>query len=314
MGKPRLRFTDAELRSDFNLLPFATEAQKAAEEKAKAAEESAAQRAAINRSRQAIPTEPHQSVTLKFTVPPPQAKTDPYGGMSESGSNAFREEDKVFELVSSDVFAEAVDGQLRSRFNSEVLRRAHSKLRNLSWKHWPGNGNPFVLRITEANCEEYGVPDYFKYITSPMDLTRIDERISRTYYVNPTSFFKDTDLISYNAKVFNGPDCSRQKNPRFPLPAFYDPASAESKKFQECIHPHSVYGMAFEFEREAVKLQAPVNACFQQLLRICRRSVALEVLRRGGHVDHKYLSEASQKELKEATVEWAKLNSINIVG
>jgi len=314
MGKPRLRFTEAELKTDFNLLPFATEEQKAAEEKAKAAEEAAAQRAAINRNARLATNEPHQSITLKFTVPPPQAKVDPYAGMSETLANALREEDKVFELLSSDVFAEAVDGLLRSRFNNEVLRRAHSKLRNLSWKHWPGNnGNPFVLRITEANCEEYGVPDYFKFISSPMDLTRIDERISRSFYVNPTSFFKDTDLISYNAKVFNGPDCSRGKNPRFPLPAFYVPKSPESKKFQECIHPHSVYGMAFEFEREAVKLQAPVTASFQQLLRICRRSVSVEVLRRGGHVEHKYLSEASQSELKEATSEWAKLHAITLV-
>jgi hypothetical protein len=71
--------------------------------------------------------------------------------------------------------------------------------------------------------------------------------------------------------------------------------------------------MAFEFEREAVKLQAPVTASFQQLLRICRRSVSVEVLRRGGHVEHKYLSEASQSELKEATSEWAKLHAITLV-
>jgi hypothetical protein len=146
-----------------------------------------------------------------------------------------------------------------------------------------------------------------------MDLTRIEERISRSFYINPAAFFKDTELISFNAKVFNGPDCSRLKNPRFPIPAFHDPKSQESKQFQDCIHPHSVYGMAFEFEREAVKLQAPVNACYQQLSRICKRAIASEVLRRGGHLEHIYLSEATQKDLKDATIEFAKIHSINIV-
>ena len=311
MGKPRLRFTEAELKADFNLLPYATEAQKAAEEKAKAGEEAAAQRALNKRATTVAET---HHVTLKFNVPPPQPKIDPYNGMSETGAKAFKDEDKLFELVSSDSFNEAVDVQLKSRFNNEVLRRAHSKLRSLKWQNWPGNdGNPFVLRITEGNCEEYGVPDYFKFIASAMDLTRIEERISRSFYINPAAFFKDTELISFNAKVFNGPDCSRLKNPRFPIPAFHDPKSQESKQFQDCIHPHSVYGMAFEFEREAVKLQAPVNACYQQLLRICKRAIALEVLRRGGHLEHIYLSEATQKDLKDATIEFAKIHSINIV-
>ena len=57
---------------------------------AKAGEEAAAQRALNKRATTVAET---HHVTLKFNVPPPQPKIDPYNGMSETGAKALKDED-----------------------------------------------------------------------------------------------------------------------------------------------------------------------------------------------------------------------------
>lgn len=51
-----------------------------------------------------------------------------------------------------------------------------AELRTLTWTGWVVNGkpaNPFIQKITRENCKRLGVPNYFDFVATPMDLTRM---------------------------------------------------------------------------------------------------------------------------------------------
>ncbi|OQR98373.1 hypothetical protein ACHHYP_08678 [Achlya hypogyna] len=101
----------------------------------------------------------------------------------------------------------------RERDDAETLKTVLvpflQELKAMSWKKWPIKGkpgNPFIEKYTRENCKVLGVPNYFDYITTPMDLTRIGEKIQRMEYVELSQLTADINLLVANAETFNGSD------------------------------------------------------------------------------------------------------------
>lgn len=81
-----------------------------------------------------------------------------------------------------------------------------AELRTLTWTGWIVNGkaaNPFIQKITKDNCKRLGVPNYFDFVASPMDLTRMKEKVERAEYLRLDQFSTDIKLMVANAKTFN---------------------------------------------------------------------------------------------------------------
>ena len=57
---------------------------------------------------------------------------------------------------------------------------------------------PFLVPV---NKDE--VPDYYNVITSPMDLSTIEERLERDYYAAPKDLVADMKLIFSNCRQYN---------------------------------------------------------------------------------------------------------------
>ncbi|OQR81566.1 hypothetical protein THRCLA_11614, partial [Thraustotheca clavata] len=79
----------------------------------------------------------------------------------------------------------------REREEAETLKTVLDPflhdLKSITWKTWPIKnkpGNPFIEKYTKENCKALGVPNYFDYITNPMDLTRIGEKIQHMEYID----------------------------------------------------------------------------------------------------------------------------------
>ena len=51
-----------------------------------------------------------------------------------------------------------------------------------------------------------GVPDYFKVVRHPMDLTLVRTRLEDGFYCRVSEWLRDVELIWSNAEAFNGPD------------------------------------------------------------------------------------------------------------
>ncbi|OQR86328.1 hypothetical protein THRCLA_22971, partial [Thraustotheca clavata] len=87
-----------------------------------------------------------------------------------------------------------------------VLGMLLQEIKAISWKTWPIHnkpGNPFIEKFTRENCKALGVPNYFDYISTPMDLTRMAEKLQHMEYVELSLFSQDVALIVQNAKFFN---------------------------------------------------------------------------------------------------------------
>lgn len=185
-------------------------------------------------------------------------------------STALKYEQTVFNTISE------VNVQFYTRafaFASEVFATKIAPilvkhLRALSWPEWThSNGNPFVVRITKNNAAKLLVPDYFKFIKNPMDLTRMSEKVAQKRYDTPASFFEDVFLICYNAKVYNGPRTSKQKDFVFP------PASEVG----------GVYAMACELEEKAKNMQSKVQEAFNYLINQGKRTHVMEYYKNYTH-------------------------------
>ena len=73
-----------------------------------------------------------------------------------------------------------------------------------TWPQWVVHGkpsNPFMQQITPQNCASLGLPDYFDFVTIPMDLKTMQEKT----YSDQEDFENDFGLIVSNAKAFNRP-------------------------------------------------------------------------------------------------------------
>ncbi len=59
--------------------------------------------------------------------------------------------------------------------------------------------------ITRGNCASKGIPEYFKYVSDPMNLKWTKEKISSGGYTSVTDYMADVELITANAQKFNRP-------------------------------------------------------------------------------------------------------------
>ncbi|CAI5721132.1 unnamed protein product [Hyaloperonospora brassicae] len=88
----------------------------------------------------------------------------------------------------------------------KLLAPLVAELRALTWTGWVVSGkpgNPFLQKFTKDNCKRLGVPNYFDYVKSPMDLTRMKEKVERAEYTKIDQFTTDIKLMAANAKTFN---------------------------------------------------------------------------------------------------------------
>lgn len=156
--------------------------------------------------------------------------------------------------------------------NEQALKPVWDKLRAMSWRAWPKDrdgGNPFVIKITKTNKDMLGVPEYFKYVAQPMDLTRMAERLvgkggaggrggsvaaaaavyaaggaAYGYYASAHEFLQDALHIAANAKRYNCPSIVRGAAVP-PHPSLLPP---------DAIAAVPVYVMAWEFEAKVMEL------------------------------------------------------------
>lgn len=54
--------------------------------------------------------------------------------------------------------------------------------------------------------DEDFAPDYYTKISQPMDLEKMEQRVSTKYYQSVNEFVSDFDLIVDNCKKYNGPE------------------------------------------------------------------------------------------------------------
>jgi len=98
----------------------------------------------------------------------------------------------------------------REREDAGVLQKLLAplvaELRGLTWSGWVVSGkagNPFLQKFTKDNCKRLGVPNYFDYVKSPMDLTRMKDKVEHAEYTKIDQFTADLKLMARNAKTFN---------------------------------------------------------------------------------------------------------------
>jgi hypothetical protein len=84
------------------------------------------------------------------------------------------------------------------------------KLWDMEFPHLGGT-NPFRIVIDPDNCAAMGAPDYFAVVRTPMNLTRIQEKVESMEYAELSSFFADVDLVIDNCLLYNS-DASNPYN------------------------------------------------------------------------------------------------------
>ncbi|RIB15774.1 Bromodomain-containing protein [Gigaspora rosea] len=80
-------------------------------------------------------------------------------------------------------------------FCREVIRELRKKI------HWH-YAYPFYEPVDAAKL---GVPDYYRIITRPMDLSTINTKLENDHYVNADEFEADIRLMFQNCYTYNGP-------------------------------------------------------------------------------------------------------------
>lgn len=58
--------------------------------------------------------------------------------------------------------------------------------------------------------DEDFAPDYYTKISQPMDLEKMEQRVSTKYYQSVNEFMSDFDLIVDNCKKYNGPESGNE--------------------------------------------------------------------------------------------------------
>ena len=170
--------------------------------------------------------------------------------------------------------------------NRTILAPEVARLRALRWKDWPFNdNNPFVVKITRTNHVSLGVPDYFKVIKRPMDLTRIRERAEAVIsdraiaeskpaacYGSVDEFLADVALVVYNAKLFNLPASARgtwEGTQTFMHPRVLPAAELRG----------NVYSMAFDLEGVVAAAEPALRAAWARA-ELAAKRVVMEDARR----------------------------------
>lgn len=84
----------------------------------------------------------------------------------------------------------------------KLIEPVFKRLWDMEFKQLGGT-NPFRIVIDRENCGAIGAPDYFDVITTPMNLTYIQEKVNTMQYTTLQSFFADVDLMIKNALDYN---------------------------------------------------------------------------------------------------------------
>mmetsp|Transcript_103433 Transcript_103433/g.299262 ORF Transcript_103433/g.299262 Transcript_103433/m.299262 type:complete len:346 (-) Transcript_103433:348-1385(-) len=84
----------------------------------------------------------------------------------------------------------------------KIIEPVFKKLWDMEFQNLGGT-NPFRIVIDRDNCAAIGAPDYFDIITTPMNLTYIQNKVSKMQYSTLQSFFGDIDLMISNAIKYN---------------------------------------------------------------------------------------------------------------
>lgn len=106
-------------------------------------------------------------------------------------------------------------------FCREVIRELRKRI------HWH-YAYPFYEPVDAAKL---GVPDYYKIITRPMDLSTINTKLENDHYVNADEFEADIRLMFQNCYTYNGPG-SDVYNMGKELEKVFDKKWAERPKVQ----------------------------------------------------------------------------------
>lgn len=84
----------------------------------------------------------------------------------------------------------------------KIIEPVFKKLWDMEFQDLGGT-NPFRIVIDRDNCASIGAPDYFDIITTPMNLTYIQNRVKKMQYTTLQAFFADVDLMLDNAIKYN---------------------------------------------------------------------------------------------------------------
>ena len=84
----------------------------------------------------------------------------------------------------------------------KIIEPVFKKLWDMEFPNLGGT-NPFRIVIDRDNCASIGAPDYFDIITTPMNLTYIQNRVNKMQYSTLQNFFADVDLMIDNAIKYN---------------------------------------------------------------------------------------------------------------
>jgi hypothetical protein len=98
----------------------------------------------------------------------------------------------------------------RKRGQAETPQQAlHKIIEPVFKKLWDmefanlGGTNPFRIVIDRENCAAIGASDYCDIITTPMNLSYIQQKVNKVSYTTLQSFFSDVDLMITNAVTYN---------------------------------------------------------------------------------------------------------------
>lgn len=113
-----------------------------------------------------------------------------------------REEDERRRQSEEAAAAQRKKAETPQQALQKIIEPVFKKLWDMEFPHLHGT-NPFRTVIDRENCESMGAKDYFDVITTPMNLTYMQNKVNKMQYTTLQSFFADVDLIIENALKYN---------------------------------------------------------------------------------------------------------------
>jgi len=83
-----------------------------------------------------------------------------------------------------------------------LIQPIFKALWDMEFEHLHGT-NPFRIVIDRDTCASCGAPDYFDFITTPMNLTYIKRKVENLEYTSLQQFSQDVELMVSNALLYN---------------------------------------------------------------------------------------------------------------
>jgi hypothetical protein len=102
----------------------------------------------------------------------------------------------------------------------KIIEPVFKKLWEMEFAYLDGT-NPFRIVIDRQTAPQIA-PDYFSVITTPMNLTYIQDKVRKMQYTTLPEFFGDVDLMISNALKYNGGDENPYRRAALELKIFHD--------------------------------------------------------------------------------------------